>query len=434
MKNNKKLDQFYWRLRSTKALVRLIKKRKSHKSKQADTRFLYSRELHLDYFAQTAPVHPKKKLIKPKKSPSELVIKIPKVFSIYEEPEEVFHTIAAVAKVKNNKKTKSLYIDHSNCTKHGLGAETLLASAVSCLDKVKSFNGMRFNVRGIYPECDAMSRMIKYVGVVKEVNGNAKGLEKSEKDKTLVFRNESIPKEIIDSSGGDKKNQTCASFIEYFNNCLLKAGKELSDAGRQRLNEYTGEILDNATRHSGTNMWHIYMYMDYTNDDTLNVHVVVYSLGNTIYKNFTEKREISEVWDQFSRYLDTHKGKFTESDLVTVMSMQQTVTSNKELDNTGGLGTVNFIKFFEKVSNECHASSKNKPQMTIISGSSQLKFDGSIGMIENENGLNLMAFNESGNLDDAPDKKYVRGMGKYQFPGVLIGIKFPIKDGSELTL
>lgn len=434
MKNNKNLGRFYWRLRTNKALKRLIKKRKSHKSKQADTRFLYSRELHLNYFAQTVLVQPRKKVIKPRKHHSELLIKIPKIFSIYEEPEKVFHTIAAVARVKNNKLIKSVYIDHSNCTKHGLGAETLLASAVSCLDKVKSSNGMKFNVRGIYPDCDAMSRMIKYVGVVKEVNGNTKGLEKTEKDKTLVFRNESIPKEIIDSSGGDKKNQTCASFIEYFNDCLSKAGKELSEAGRQRLNEYTGEILDNATRHSGTNMWHIYMYMDYTNDDTLNVHVVVYSLGNTIYEKFSEKREVSEVWDQFSRYLDTHKGKFTESDLVTVMSMQQTVTSNKELDNTGGLGTVNFIKFFDKVSNDCHASIRNKPQMTIISGTTQLKFDGSIGMVENVDGLNLMAFNTSGSLSDAPDKKYVKNLGEYQFPGVLIGIKFPIKDGSELTL
>lgn len=431
MKNNKELDRFYWRIRTARALKRLRKKRKFHEFKQTDKRFLLSREVHLNYFAQTAFVKPGKNQ---RKRHKELAIKIPKTFSIYENPEKVFEIISTIARAQSNKLVKSVYIDHSNCTKHGLGAETLLASAVSCLDKVKSCNGMKFKVGGLYPDNDAMSRMINSVGVVKEVNGKPKGLEKSDNDKTLVFRNESIPKEIIDSSGGDKKNQTCASFIEYFNECLDKAGKELSEAGRQRLNEYTGEILDNATRHSGTNMWHIYMYMDYTNDDTLNVHIVVYSLGNTIYEKFLEKREVKEVWDQFSRYLDTHKSKFTESDLVTVMSMQQTITSNKDLDDTGGLGTVNFIKFFDKVANECKSSSNNPPQMTIISGSSQLKFDGSIEMVENEKGLNLMAFNESGDLAEVPDKKYVKSLGEHQFPGVLIGIKFPIKDGSELTL
>jgi hypothetical protein len=431
MKNNKELDRFYWRIRTARALRLLRKKRKAHKSKQTDKRFLLSREVHLNYFAQTAFVPAKKNI---KKRNKKLSIKIPKTFSIYENPEDVFKIISMIARAQNDKSVKSVYIDHSNCHKHGLGAETLLASAVSCLDKVKSSNGMRFKVGGLYPDNEAMSRMINSVGVVKEVNGKPKGLEKPDNDKTLVFRNESIPKEVIDSSGGDKKNQTCASFINYFNECLDKAGKELSKDGRQRLNEYTGEILDNATRHSGTNMWHIYMYMDYTNDDTLNVHIVVYSLGNTIYEKFLEKKEVKEVWDQFSRYLDTHKGKFTESDLVTVMSMQQTITSNKDSDKTGGLGTVNFIKFFDKVSNECHANSNNHPQMTIISGSSQLKFDGSIGMVENEEGLNLMAFNTSGNLADAPDKKYVKNLGEHHFPGVLIGIKFPIKDGSELTL
>lgn len=431
MKDNKELDRYYWKIRTIRRLNRLRRKRKGKKRKLTDQRFLLSRGIHLDYFAQTKfiPLN-----YKSNKKQKELVIKIPKVFSIYENPEKVFDIISTIARAQKNKSIKGIYIDHSQCEKSGLAAETLLASCVSCLDKVKSSSGMKFGVRGLYPENEAISRMIDAIGVVKEVIKNSNQVEKNKIAKTLVFRNESIPKESIDASGGDKKNQTCASFIEYFNNCLDKADRVLSESGQQSLNEYTGEILDNASRHSGTNMWHIYMYMDYTNDNTLNVHIVVYSLGNTIYENFLHKKSIPEVWNQVAKYLSTHEGKFTESDLVTVMAMQQTITSNRDSDKTGGWGTVNFIKFFDSVSNECQEGVKNQPQMTITSGNSQLKFDGSIEMKTDERGYNLIPFNKSGKLESPPDPKYVKSLGEHSFPGVLIGIKFPIKNDSELTL
>ncbi|TMP85492.1 hypothetical protein CWC05_18295 [Pseudoalteromonas ruthenica] len=430
MKNNKMLDRYYWRVRTHKLLKRLLKKRKRKKRRLSDTRFILSREVHLDYFAQTVFLPRLTDKIRKK---SCLEVKIPSVFSIYDNPKKVLSIIATISRMNERKSIKSLYIDHSKCRSNGLGAEILLASAASCLDKVKSAKGTRFDVRGTYPDDEAISRMINSIGIVKEVNGRPRGLENIPNDKTLVFRKESIPKEVIDPSGGDKKNSVARSFIEYFDRCLDKADRRLSKTGKQRLNEYTGEILDNAGRHSKTNMWHIYLYLDYTNDETLNVHIVVYSLGNTIYENFLEKKDVDEVWKtQLAKYLELHKGKLPESDLVTVMSMQQSVTSNRDSDKSGGLGTVKFIQFFDEVSKECNINSSCHPKMTIISGETQLKFDASMIMKENDKGVLTIPFNQSGELTEEPDKRYVTNLGGHCFPGVLVEINFPIRVDSEL--
>ncbi|MEQ3658337.1 MAG: hypothetical protein ABNH21_05185 [Glaciecola sp.] len=430
MRKNKELMEFFHLKRTTKGLKRIHKKRHK-KLKYSNNRFIGSRQKHLKYFYESSP---ERKLLFNRKSKKnrELIISIPSTFSLYENPNDVLDVISKIASVQKDKTVKSIFIDHSKCKKNGLGSEVLLASVVSCLDKVKCNSGMRFNVRGQLPEEDALARMISAIGVVKDVLKKDIVLEKDKNAKTLVFRSESIPKEKIDNLGGDKKNQTCASFLEYFNNCLFKADRVLSGTGKQSLNEYTGEILDNAARHSGTNMWHIYMYMDYTNDDILNVHIVVYSLGRSIYETFLLKKEVDEVWSQVENYIAAHKTKFDESDLVTVMAMQQTITSKKDEDRTGGLGTVNFINFFETVNQECHDGFL-KPQMTIISGQTQLKFDGKIEMYENEDGINLISFNDSGSLEDPPSNKYVKNLGDRKFPGVLVSIKFPIKNDSEMT-
>lgn len=434
MKNNKELDRFYWRIR-TRYLLRKLKKNNKRQTKlNLGDRFLASRKAHLRYFTKTAHVKMDRRNLKKNK---QLKIKIPKIFSIFENPKKVFEIISLIAGAQYEKQVKKLSIDHSKCEYNGLGAEVLLASAASCLDKVKTSIGANFHIQGQYHEDTPIGRMIEAIGVVNEVaNNNPSPLENNNNDKTLVFRNESIPKEIMDNDGGDKKNRSVSSFINYIDECLDKAGRKLSDSGKQNLTIYAGEILDNATRHSGTNIWHLYGYLDYTNDETLNLHVVVYSLGNTIYENFDMKRNIDTVWkNQLENYLQQHEGKFNESDLVTIMSMQQTITSNKDKDSTGGKGTIDFINFFYNVTNECqNGENGNSPKMTVISGTTQLKFDGTFDMVIKDNGLGTVSFNHSGSLADAPDKKFVIDLGDYKFPGVLIGIKFPIKDYSELTV
>ena len=44
----------------------------------------------------------------------------------------------------------------------------------------------------------------------------------------------------------------------------------------------------------------------------------------------------------------------------------------------------------------------------------------------NDNGINIIAFNQENDLEKRPDSKYVRSLGGVNFPGTMICLQFPL--------
>jgi hypothetical protein len=72
--------------------------------------------------------------------------------------------------------------------------------------------------------------------------------------------------------------------------------------------------------------------------------------------------------------------------------------------------------------------------MAILSGNTHIMFDGAYKMKNDPTGRQVIAFNQNNDLNEPPDDKYVTHLGKANFPGVIIGIRFPMATSQTKEL
>ena len=126
--------------------------------------------------------------------------------------------------------------------------------------------------------------------------------------------------------------------------------------------------------------------------------------------------------------------------LYTLFALQEGVSRLKNNSVEGnrrrGLGTVYLIQNFQQIG-KTH-DNKN-PLMTITSGNTHIKFDGSYKLRQKEFNKSeigggkrrIIAFNEDNDIFQPPDSKFVRRLNTF-FPGTIISMKF-FFDGEYLT-
>ena len=114
------------------------------------------------------------------------------------------------------------------------------------------------------------------------------------------------------------------------------------------------------------------------------------------------------------------KREFEEETLWTLYSLQDGVTSvSPEKYKNRGNGSLRFIESFYNLRG-CSASKLSK--MTLQSGRANIVFDGKYPVTESfvkGEKYRVLTFNNSGNIEDKPDNKYVR-CSEYFFPGTFI--------------
>jgi hypothetical protein len=64
--------------------------------------------------------------------------------------------------------------------------------------------------------------------------------------------------------------------------------------------------------------------------------------------------------------------------------------------------------------------------MALLSGSTFILFDGTYSMQASAGGKSIIAFNKANDLEQRPDRKYVRGLDGVEFPGTMICLQFPL--------
>ncbi|MDC8854237.1 hypothetical protein [Shewanella algae] len=425
----KKTEKYYKILiinkkRSLKTTTRKIKS--SHKKKSNEKRkkqITIVKEKYLNSF---------KKICKTKKwktKKKEETIKIPKNFSMYDKPKAVLRSIDRVSKLSDSK-IKKIVIDHSKTIKHDLASEVILSNAVSCLDFYKSKNGARFKVQGYYPKNQKMKRLLRSIGVVREVAAQKHHLIDSNSLK--LYKKTSNPDEEISIFSSDRKTIATNAFPDYMNDCLSHISASLEEQEVDKIHKYLGEVLGNAEDHSGQKVWGLVSYLDAQEQSCLHSETVIYNIGKTVYESFNEKRNNEVVSKNWQNYVLKHSSKFTEEQLTLVYAMQQNASSKLDESQDRGQGTKYLIDLFHHFSDECNrinGCSSNKPEMFILSGSSMLKFDGTYTSKNGKDGKMIYALNIDNDLDIPPDPCYILSLGEeISFPGTIIYIRFTLKE------
>lgn len=236
----------------------------------------------------------------------------------------------------------------------------------------------------------------------------------------------------------ERKDIDTTALADYVIDSLARMNKKLTPAKREDLCVIIGEALINAEEHATTNFrFSIGYFQDQfvEGKHTGLFRLVIMNFGKTIYEKFADpncpnKQIVKKMRNLSQQY--TTKGllrgqEFEEETLWTLYALQEGVTS--VADRKRGHGTIQFIDSFFNLNGDQNFSAAGS-RMTILSGNTKIKFDSKYRIqklkINGEN-IKMMTFNESGNIDEKPDKENVKYVPEY-FPGTVISARIVLDE------
>ena len=358
------------------------------------------------------------------------ILLIPKVFSITDNYNETTLFFKRILNSLYQAPSEEIKIDFKDCIQMDICAsmcmDIILADFIKYHSQCRK-DGHRMKIHSIIPinvNSYNIQKILFSVGTYK----NLKGFE-------IDFPN-LIPFPIII---GDKNNPKLqekreidiTKTIDYIIECLGELKRTLTNKAESNLYKAVGEIVINAEEHSDKTKRYIIGYFekietsDEENYGILNLSIL--NFGRTFYETFKESKndDVTKQMKSISKKYTTNglfkKKKFEEETLWTLYALQDGVTSTKDWKR--GNGAIRFIEsFFDLKGN---SPNDDISKMVITTGHTQIIFDGKYQITKqkrNDTFFKMMTFNDSENIEDMPDEKYVKYQENF-FPGTIISVK-----------
>ncbi|MEG9320446.1 hypothetical protein [Fusobacterium varium] len=364
----------------------------------------------------------------------EITIKIPKVFSLIEDPDKVFEILKQLIWCFKSK-IKKINFDYSNVIELEIGAVAL--KNIICLN----LNKQNFELSGNFPGCKDLdeNKFIKrkykkaievliYSGLFKILGLNPKEYIEMTTDVEPL----TLP---LIGGGKNPPNIKCKNIqlgkieheiTKYFDKALIQgAQKCLNKAGLRIFDKIIGEVITNCQEHSGAfNQYFCSGHFIQTDKNIGNYQLTIFNFGQSIATGLKNSTCLPEkVKGRMDELIKIHNKKnffsssnWDEEALLTLFSLQNKVSRVYEKGKTRGTGTVRMLKAFQDVGG-CSIEGE-EPRMTIISGNSQIIVDNSeICQLKDKK----ITFNKEKSLDIKPSEKYVKKI-KHYFPGTILSL------------
>lgn len=201
---------------------------------------------------------------------------------------------------------------------------------------------------------------------------------------------------------------------------------ELNHETHQAISSTIGELFDNIVLHSReTKIGILCAFYDKENKE---ITILIYNFGKTISETMEENLLPEEMQLQIDEIIENHKKNnffsfeslFTKENAVTLLSIQEGISSVLDSDPTRGHGLTDFIE-------HCFTLSQDT-RIVIISGKTALKIDKKY-QFDTKNMFGrerrILALNSQNDLYNKPDSDYLLNLN-VKFPGVLIETTIPL--------
>lgn len=378
------------------------------------------------------------------------LIKIPKVFSIFRNPDTVLDIIYSILKASVH---KALFFDHSELEEMDLGASALLDVVVMSLRREWIAKGENFVLSGILPQSAEMKDVFICTGLTRHLKirsvAPSHKLRRAFKQFPLFEGNSKRRHEFGSSDQEIAATKLACHVDECFQLATTQYG--LTKEGKRQLLKWAGEIISNAEDHSGQNEWFAMAYMrpvlasdagteNYETGSLIGeCQLAIFGFGRTLYDSLSAPSTPMETKEQIGRLVNKHKpffnlaARYNAMDLWTLYALQDGVSrfSTRPGQTSRGKGTVEMIEAFQLLGKSLDPS--KRPEMCLISGFTRIYFDDTYHLQEQEvqgGRRKIIAFNETNDLEQKPDVRHVHSLiGK--LPGTLLTCKFYI-DGRYL--
>lgn len=370
---------------------------------------------------------------------------VPKEFSIVDNPKESYRFIQEVTAALVFQKYPIVNIDYQDCLRADLGAQVLLDIILK--DIIAFYRTIR-KIRLKYVKVNEINGTNFKSDVIKKllfsVGSPAIHMDRSIQFKDIIPYKLCIhdreshvdPIKII-----EKKDIDTTTLVDYVLTSLARLNKKLTPERIDDLCIVISEILINAEEHSTTKYRFSIGYFHEMNDNGKHYGVfrlAILNFGNTIYEKFKDPNCPNiEIVNKMKALSDTYtkrnfffKRVFEEETLWTLYSLQEGVTTiPPDKYRKRGNGSIQFIESFFNIKGNEDAVD-NISRLAILSGNTSITFDGKYKIHEKQvhgETFKYMTFNESKNIEDKPDSKYVKFVDEY-FPGTIISAKILFND------
>lgn len=364
---------------------------------------------------------------------------VPKQFSIIDRPKESFEFLQILLAGLLLQPHDVISLDYSKCESVDLGAQVLLdillKDGIEFYKKCRS-NGIPVRVKKI----DAINIYNKNIGKMLFSVGSPATI----KNRVLHFK-DIIPYRLCIHNRAkyddilkirEQKDIDTTTLVDYVLACLNRLNLKLSPEKLDNLCTVIGEILINAEEHSTTKYRFSIGYFHEVNNSDSHYGIfrlAILNFGETIYEKFKSDRcgniemqkRMIELSSKYKKRNLFSKSQFEEETLWTLYALQDGVTSiSPEKYPKRGHGSIQFIENFFNIKGPKIEGDKIS-RMSIFSGHAMITFDGSYEIATREidgDQYKVMAFNKQKNIEEPPDKKYVKFVENY-FPGTIISAK-----------
>lgn len=373
-------------------------------------------------------------------------VEVPKKFSIIEEPKEGYLALQKVISALLLEGNTEFVLDYKNCEKVELGSQVLLDII---LKDFKQFTAKCYRIdrnhRNYFPsklgginiENDDVKKMMFSIGSPVTLKIREHRFPDIIPYKLCIHDNE---KEKNYDKRIEQKELDTTEMADYVIDCLARMNKKLTSIKRDDLCTVIGEILINAEEHSTTKFR---FSIGYFKEENINnkhfgiFRLVILNFGKTIYEKFKDDEcpnqeivaKMKSLSQSYTRRNLFFQRKFEEENLWTLYALQEEVSSVSPTEYKRGNGSIRFIDSFFNIKGSQDID--NISFLTIQSGNTRIHFNGEYSIQTKTNSNNdsfkVMTFNESGNIEDKPDSKYVYQTNDY-FPGTIISAKLLLDD------
>lgn len=375
------------------------------------------------------------------------ILYVPEVFSIIDKPRESFSFLKETVLTLLFGKYKTVYFSYKNCKKLDIGAQVVLdiikKEAITFIKQCYANKALVGKIRAakFVGLTDGRQTTVEIQKILSSVGSLAIHTNfKFDFPDIIPYRlcihNRDAKYNKIKAI--EQKDIDTTNLADYVINSLARFNKTLTLEKLDDLCTIIGETLINAEEHATT---HHRFSIGYFQESRVNgkhvgvFRLVILNFGKTIYEKFAESdcpnvETINKMKELSKRYTKNRlfRGKqFEEENLWTLYALQEGVTSIP--DKKRGNGSIQFIDSFFSIKGDGQVSGE-KSRMTILSGNTRIIFDGTYRIKEKVSDgqkFKVMTFNDSGNIEDAPDENYVKYAENY-FPGTLISARIFLNE------
>ncbi|MFB3386603.1 hypothetical protein [Flavobacterium sp. LAR06] len=364
---------------------------------------------------------------------------IPKCFSLIENSKESFDFLKKLLLALHTNKFKKITLDYSTCERIDVDAsicmDIILAEFIiyfkSC---VRLGFGNEISIKSIEPinfeDKENIKKVLFSIGAYRNITG-------FKVDYPDIIGLPVIVNDHKADNVWSKSELDLTNIVEYIKECLGRLNRELTIDAENEFYKVIGEIMSNALEHSSTDFSYAIGFFQETLNDDEHFGIFnfsIFNLGDTIYQTFknenclnkTAVSEMNALSENFTNNGLFKRASFEEETLWTLYALQEGITCKPK---KRGNGSIQYIENFFKLKGDM--TKDNISFMTIVSGNTRIIFDGTYQVIkktkeDSNRKYKFITFNESGDINDKPNKKYVNFAPNF-FPGTLISARILIK-------